>query len=543
MLRLSSAPTGIAKTSERREHRWPLRLVGGLVAVVVGTLLYTRFSIDSTFFRDEGIYVYGGQQMLHGVAPYASIFDAKTPLATMLSALGAALAKLFAVNDLYTIRVVFLVCSILTVLAIYLLVVELWGSVLAGVVAAVVFASFQGYAADALGGPDAKTPGVLFAVLMMWLAVRRQWFWAGFAGGLTFLVWQPFFPLPLMTVIAAVLASPGRRWRALAVSAGGVLAPVVATIVYFVSVGQFGKFIESTVQFPVEGLNRGNVTLPQRLRRIAAVIFDYYHFSGLLIVIGLLLLVGVAVKVLRRDGWRVALRDPFILVVVLSMVGEVVYAMNDFQWYPDVFPILPYAAIGFGGFIALAMQELRAPEARRRAVAVTLVASAALTGLSALWFTRARANNQELLHERAAACALTRLLVPGRPLYAMGDPVPLVLSHRRNPDRFIYLLSGVAGWKVAHTPGGFSGWTAQIHAAHPSVVVINSWHNQMERHMNAWLRTAGYKRRYVADWTVFLTAGARARERLAGVAPTRRPTAWPQSPAGQSLHAPACVEP
>ena len=55
---------------------------------------------------------------------------------------------------------------------------------------------------------------------------------------------------------------------------------------------------------------------------------------------------------------------------------------------------------------------------------------------------------------RMGAMARVMLGATGQ-LYAMGDPTPLVILHRRNPDRFIYLGSGVDHWRDTHTTGGF----------------------------------------------------------------------------------------
>ena len=201
------------------------RLGGALVSLAVAFALYTRFGINGSLSRDEGIYAYGGQQMAHGVAPYASIFDPKTPLATMIAGLAATVARIVGRNDIYLVRVAFFLCACLTVLAVFLLAARLFGSTLAGVSAAVVFASYRVFAADALAGPDAKTPGVLLAVVAMWLMARRQWFLAGLAGGLAFLVWQPLVLYPFVAVLVALLTSPERRWRAAAWALGGPRYP------------------------------------------------------------------------------------------------------------------------------------------------------------------------------------------------------------------------------------------------------------------------------------------------------------------------------
>src|SRR3954463_13899705 len=39
---------------------------GGVLALLVGILLFTRFSISGNLWRDEAIYAYGGQQLAGG---------------------------------------------------------------------------------------------------------------------------------------------------------------------------------------------------------------------------------------------------------------------------------------------------------------------------------------------------------------------------------------------------------------------------------------------------------------------------------------------
>src|SRR6185437_4766731 len=96
-------------------------------------VLYTRFSINQRLWRDEAIYVYGAQRFAHGVPPYASIFDPKAPLATILGGLVALLARGLGLSDIKGIRLEFFVFSVLTVLAVYLVAKRLWSSVPAAV--------------------------------------------------------------------------------------------------------------------------------------------------------------------------------------------------------------------------------------------------------------------------------------------------------------------------------------------------------------------------------------------------------------------------
>jgi len=505
-----------------------LTVAGAAGSLAVAAILFSRYSIDGSLSRDESIYVYGGQQLTHGVAPYDSIFDPKAPLAAMICGLGAGLANLFGTNDVYLIRALFYLCSVLVVVAVYVLVVQVWHSVIGGLAAAVVFASYKGFAQDALAGPDAKTPGVLFLVLSMWLAVRRNWFWAAFAGSLAFLVWQPFLIFPVIPLVYAAVSERERRWRAVGLAAAGAAAPVAVTFVYFAAVGAVGNFVESAFSYPLTGVKRGRETFGGRLEHIGHVVHEYYAFSGVLFWIGAVLLVLVAVEVVLRSrpNWRASLDNPVLLVIMLGALFEFGYALTDFQSYPDVYPLLAFPAIGIGATVAL-VHERVPPIAARGVASAVGVALALLAGLSAFWFGDSRANNTFFRGEQAAGCALRQVIVPGTSLYSLGDPMELVVTGLRNPDRFIYLDSGVAKWKVDHLSGGFDAWTEQLSAANPSVVVVQAWVGEYVTKMEAYLRAHGYQRFWLGPARLFLTTEAQERAEAAGLQLTGMRTRFP----------------
>jgi len=503
-------------------------------------LLFARFGIHGRLSRDEAVFAYGGQQLAHGVAPYASIFDPKGPGATMLGGAAAGLAHAVGRNDLFAIRAAFFACSVLATLAVYLLVRRLWHSVVAGVVAAVVFASFNGLAADALSGPDAKTPGILALVVSLWLVVRRQWFPAGVAAACAFLVWQPLLVAPVVAVVAPALAvEAGTRAKAVARAALGVVVPVAAVGTYFAIAGAFGDFIECAFVFPLTGIQRTDVTIGHRLHRIVDVVHASYGVSGLLLAIGIVVVfaLGVAHVVRGRREWRTAIAAPLVCAVLVSMVFELGYAATDFQGYPDVYPLLPYGAIGVGGLAAV----LSRARLRNAVATLSLVLSALLVGWSWQWFGAQAQADPGLRAQLADACGVARLVDGTGRLLSLGDPAPLVLTHRRNPDRYIYLGSGVDRWKIEHTSGGFEGWMAQISALHPPVVVLTGWEGSSVRvRVVRRLEKSGYVSRYLGRWRVFLTPAAVARAQQVGVRLAHESEAFATGPAGRELPGGTC---
>src|SRR3954471_1703340 len=236
----------VAHRMLRDLHRHPRTLAwaGGALALVIAALLYTQFSVESNLSRDEAIYTYGGQQLVEGVPVYQGIFDPKPPLPTFLTALGVEAAHVAGQDELLMLRYEFLLFSLLTVCAVYLLALRLWRSPVAAVGGAVTFIVFKGFAADALGGPGAKTPGVLLSVVALLLLLERRWFWATFVGSVAFLDWQPLGLYAVAAVVAAFVLGEA-RWRDAGKAFAGALIPLAATVVYLALAGDLSQFFEA----------------------------------------------------------------------------------------------------------------------------------------------------------------------------------------------------------------------------------------------------------------------------------------------------------
>ncbi|MBO0884598.1 MAG: hypothetical protein J2P17_30545, partial [Mycobacterium sp.] len=435
--------------------------------------------------------------------------------------------------------------AILSVLGIYLLVLGLWHSVVAGVVAAAVFTSFKMYAHEALVGPDGHTPGVVFLIFAMWLTVRRRWYWAGFAAALAFFSWQPLFPYPAIVLLCAVAWSPGHRWRAAIRNIAGGMTPFVILIVYYAAEGYPGKLFEGTFLFPVRGTYRVPVAFGSRLHWIFRDIPRSYGSSATLLWIGLALLLIEAVWTVASAGseWRAAVISPIILLVTLSLVAQVGYVLYDYIGWTHAFPLLPYGAIGFGaGTVRLLQWVSRPSDARLVTSAALLAGAAALTGFYAVSYYQPT-RDTALLAQKAAACAIQRSLPQGTTLWSIDNPNPLVLLHRRNPDNYPYVGGGLATWRVKHTRHGFAGWTAQIRAT-ASIVAFQYWRERIpiRARLEHWLTNHGYRKGYIGQWKVYVTHAAYIRMKSHSIRLTHKQQGWPLKTTGGIFRVTSCTK-
>ncbi len=224
----------------------------GLLLLVVVFFGLIRWHLRNVpLERDEGEYAYAGQLMLHGVAPYASLYSMKLPgtfagYALILAIFGQTIAG---------IHLGLLVINAATTVLVFLLGKRLFGP-LAGLIAGASYALLStspavvGFAAHATN--FVILPAVAGILLLLRATqTRRSWlhFSSGVLLGLAFLMKQPGILFAVFGAVYLVYcewqAAPrdwGNLLRKAGVFAGGGLLPFAATCVIMLAAGAFGKF-------------------------------------------------------------------------------------------------------------------------------------------------------------------------------------------------------------------------------------------------------------------------------------------------------------
>ena len=370
-------------------------VVGAAAVLTIASIVYSQFDLYGHLSRDSAIYIYGGQRLTHGVPPYASIMDPKGPLSGILCGFGVAIARLLGRDDVLIIRVEFCALAIISVLGIYLLVLEMWHSVVAAVVAGAVFVSFRSYAHQALMGPEGHAPGVVFLIFAMWLTVSRRWYWAGVAASLAFCSWQPLFTYPIVVVVCALVWTAGHRLRAVGWTLAGIATPLVALMVYYALEGYLGSLFTGLFVFPLTSVRRTPESEATRFAFIVRNIDNAFQSSAVFLWLGLALMLVMAAHTVfaARPRWHSALASPMILLVLLSFGLHLFYVAYDYIGWTHAFPLLPYAAIGFGAATAYVLDRLAQPRTQRIVTAALSAGVAALTVVYAIVYYEPSTND------------------------------------------------------------------------------------------------------------------------------------------------------
>lgn len=453
--RIEERPT-VARHAPRR--RWlPFDPLVPAVAVVAGTT-YALHGFDGMLTRDLAIYSYAGQQVAEGVPPYLGVMNRAGPLAHAIPALGVLVARGLGLDDLYTMRIFFMLIAVACVCAVYLLGRDAFRSRLVGVVTASTFLTFSGFIHYASNGPREKTPMTLFIVLALWSVVHRRWLTAGVFVSLATLCLQIAFFASFAAVVAGVvLLAGGARIRSLLRVALGGAVPVAVLAVWFALAGSLRASIDAFVLINYR-YTTPDPLLPMLEQKWEALQVAY-DFSVWLLVggVAVLLLHGVwqIFRWVVRRGARVEETATLMTAFAVGAGAGLAWNIKEYDAWPDLFPLLPLAALGIGLLFAFVRPLLATPVAVGTVVVLALLATA--LSVEEAWSTR----EHRLVQQRES---VERVLdaVPGATITSVEGPQPLVLAQLRNPTRHQMFRSGLQDYLDDEWPGGLDGFRRDI---------------------------------------------------------------------------------
>lgn len=465
-------------------------LIAAALMLVAAVVLLQYAPQLSKLDADASIMIYAGQQILRGNPPYVSVGIVKLPLAPMVAAGGIAAGRVIGLDDILGGRFTFMLCAVLTVGLLFFVGTQLGGQI-AGIFSALTLLGTEALGVQVALGPEAKLPMILCGMACLALIARRRWMWAGVAGALAFLAWQPGLIFAAGAVIALVAEKPDRRKRAAAEALIGIAIPLVLVGVYLAINGAFGAMWLQTF-----GANANYFANKKAGAGLGSVIVD--NGSRLLELAGrcspgepLFVFLGWA-GVLGGAaywGWRLARgRDANDFLnafpLLLSGAGLFGFTLIDLQKCSDYVPLLPYFALGAGGLIyavahraaryladALHMDYARVWSATAMILCGVLLVYGAADALS-------QGRQDRLTPQLKVMNSIASRLDPSDRIQQFGDTVLLVVAHRENATKYVH-LGEKQGLGILDAEGvDMPNLIAKLEQANPRLITLSRAKNK-----------------------------------------------------------------
>lgn len=448
---------------------------------------------------DPSYMLYAGQQILRGKPPYVGVTIVKTPLTAILSAGAIAPGRGIGLNDIFAARAGFMVLGALLVGIAYLFAATLWTR-WAGVFTALALIGSEMLGRTLAEGPAPKVLFVLFGVMALWLTRRRHYVWAGAAGALSFLAWQPGLLFVAAALLGAALeavqpdseshiesSSRIARLKPVVLTLLGAFAPIALVALYLA----FGNALEAGIRQTLFAntsyldtvTTRRNVfqTMATNAGRIVRLAPRCLSDESGLLALRVLGVVGFSAAALwawlRNRNSQPFQRSAPLLLATLGITG---FTMLDLQSCPDFMPFVPFLALGTGWLlwqvVALVIRIFGAqrPNSLTRQV-LPLIAALALIAFAVygLLNSMGEPRTPDLAAQQQLANNISRYLAPGDQLQQFGDAVTLILLGRENATRFIH-LGQKQGDGVLRAEGlSEQALIEQLTQAHPKVITLS----------------------------------------------------------------------
>jgi len=470
----------------------------GVMLVALWTFLQYDLP-DQPTPQDTTYHIYAAQQMLEGHAIYRDVAIIKAPLADFMTTFALVVGRLLHLRDTIAARILFMLVATLTIGVIYLTGRRLFQSRIVGIVATLIVAGNNFFGESAVSGPEPKTLIILFSFAALILIARRNWGWAGICSALAALAWQPGAMVMAITAGAAILApwldksSPNWRtranWLPFARSVGGMILPFAVLVAYLALNNALLPAWNATIGANVSHLNNRlegaplNEWMQYNAQQISRTMRTYCVAATewWQLVVGGLGIFGIGLTALGAAirSKRLPLnleRTP----LLLYGIGFGIFTLIDFDFCPDLFPLLPVLAIGVGWMVWTvirgAAQLVTHFSTPRAAKIVTLVSSLVvilvLTDVGVVDAMQyeipgIQYRDQLNLARRAAA-----YLHPKNQILSLGNAVILVELHRDNASKIVHLGEKSARGVLQYEPGGMDAMIEALDQNPPKLISL-----------------------------------------------------------------------
>ncbi|MEA2275172.1 MAG: hypothetical protein QOC78_132 [Solirubrobacteraceae bacterium] len=485
----------VARPSARR-IAWtaPLRPAVALVGLALLAAVSRISSLDVPLDRDTGVYLYGGQTILHGGVPYLDAADNKGPLTALLFAPISLLAGTSAEAVRFSL-VAFMAVAALAVAGY----VARFAGAATGAVAGVTLAMIG--STHRLEGDDANTEqyGIAPMAVAWYLAsrgTRRSAVGAGAATAAAVCMNVGFAPVGPFIAFELWRSGPGReRGGRFAAAAAGFAAVTVPILVWLGLAGALGDMRAQMLGQATEAVS-GQLTGGQRLGLL--------QMPPPYVALALTALGGCAAAALTERRLR-AVAAPVALWIVAMTARVKLSSYADGQAY---FPAMPGIAAGLALGVAAVWAWLgdrwADTVARRLAIAAVLLTVIAVPYVVVpQWQQLQRAPSARLASDDLSlslaypVAGFIRATTPrdARIFVAGSDAEVYWLAGRRAPTRFFhaYPLRWDPRYRVER---------ARALAAHPpAAVVVLPGARQRERAFFADVQGLLRRDRYVLRFT------------------------------------------
>ena len=460
---------------------------------------------ERPLYIDNQIYFFMSERVASGVPPHVSLVDHKNALSTIITGAGIAAMRPFGVDDVIAAKIVSVIFTAGTVVAVWLLAWRLSGSWIAAHMSALLMLVFVDYFAQGAQGVRPKVFMAFFVAASLAAQARDRLWRTGALGACAFLCWQPALLIPACLAVTSAIRAP--HLARFARVAGGAVAAFVLYEAYFLWHGALG---EQLFQNYVMSTREEAWPVPEFLSSLDFIVrMGSWRLDRSRVITTIFLIVASAAPLValryRRATQELFESQPAWAGLALSTYATLAFTFVNHQAYPDMFFVYPSIATVTGLSIGLLFRKLERPTAvavlRWGVLAVCATAIFHLAWERRTLFT---ARNTGLASQRLLADQVDTFRDHHGSIWAIGCPHLLAMNRQDNFVKFSLVIDPNIRAYIASLTGG-APYMPLDDARKPPGVILTSRGN--ERKVIPWLPrfyyehvNAAFKKQGIRVW-------------------------------------------
>ena len=424
------------------------------------SLLYYGNPLDHMPGRDNGVFLYGGQQLLAGKTPYLDFWDHKGPLIYFIDALGLLIGK----GSRWGVWIVEFTFLALTTVKIYQTARIQWSKT-AGIVAVIYWAYTLGQVGHYKYFSDSnytETYSLLFNIMAVYLWLQASKFkhpnWGYFAigvsTGLSLLLRPNNIGIQISIVLVELIAAISKREikdfaKKISFLALGVFSILAVFIAWFISRNALSALMDAVLNYNVyyaqKNQVKGFTTSYIELVSGGFNKLGWFPFIGY----GILLLLWIS-RQLKQKTFNTSHDNIFILIILIGLPLETILSsISGRVFYHYIMIWTPYLALLAGALAnEVFLQTAKAPPLNKISPAIVLTITLAylftvnipvLEGYARLGNRFLFHNNESLEAQNAIVKYVNDVTQPGDTVLVWGNDVWInFLTDRASPAKYSY---------------------------------------------------------------------------------------------------------
>jgi hypothetical protein len=286
-----------------------------------------------------------------------------------------------------------------------------------------------------------------------------------------------------------------------------MVIPLVIISLYFSYHGAFWDFIDGLILFNIVHLNRPwDTSLLNIVAGIVGALLSGYTTMIVPMLMGFASILLVLMRRMRmfKNDLFMWLRSDRFAILLLSFPFPFLWSLLDFQWYPDFYVFLPYAAIGFGWFLHQALSAIAMKSGitvlSRKLFFMLLCGILVFTATVNYHLT----TSDGMRLQQQWANEITARFGENIRCLSIGIPQALVLLHEKNPNPYVFIINGIDNYIDAKTSDGIDGWIAEVEQYEPDVIFYGPTNGRFVSKLESWLEST-YRTTTIGEWKIYFS--------------------------------------